>query len=238
MSKTSIALHNLRGFVILIVIAFHSFLAYLAWQPSSPVPFDSPPYHWKAIPISDSERWFGFDLFCASQYVYLMQFMFFLSGLLAWPSFGARAPVHLFTMPCSASWCAVSVRRLRADAARPLSGVPRRRVRPELVGLLDMGGIALLAHGADVVFVIPVGAKYRGCRVVLRYAPLRRTSGPALGRRSRASGPIFHRTARCLCAGLHSTVLGVQALGLGSIRSRSPFPRASHCFMSRISSLV
>ena len=32
MSKTSIALHNLRGFVILIVIAFHSFLAYLAWQ--------------------------------------------------------------------------------------------------------------------------------------------------------------------------------------------------------------
>ena len=87
MSKTSIALHNLRGFVILIVIAFHSFLAYLAWQPSSPVPFDSPPYHWKAIPISDSERWFGFDLFCASQYVYLMQFMFFLSGLFVWPSF-------------------------------------------------------------------------------------------------------------------------------------------------------
>jgi peptidoglycan/LPS O-acetylase OafA/YrhL len=89
-SRTSVALHNLRGFVILIVIAFHSFLAYLASQPSSPLPFDSPPYHWKAIPISDSEHWFGFDLFCASQYVYVMQFMFFLSGLFVWPSFRRR----------------------------------------------------------------------------------------------------------------------------------------------------
>ena len=219
MSKTSIALHNLRGFVILIVIAFHSFLAYLAWQPSSPVPFDSPPYHWKAIPISDSERWFGFELSCASQYVYLMQFMFFLPVCSSGRVFGARAPVHLFTIVLCVLVCR-SVRRLRADAARPLSGVPRRRVRPELVGLLDaLGGIALLAHGADVVFVIPVDAKHRGFRVVLRCAPFGRTSGPALGRRSRASGPIFHRTARCLCAGLHSTVLGVQALGLGSIRT-------------------
>ncbi len=83
-SNTSVALRNLRGFVILIVVAFHSFLAYLGSQSSSPVPFDSPPYHWKAIPITDNERWFGFDLFCASQYVYLMQFMFFLSGLFVW----------------------------------------------------------------------------------------------------------------------------------------------------------
>ncbi len=96
-SSTSTALHNLRGFVILIVIAFHSFLAYLASQPASPLPFDSPPYHWKAIPISDSVHWFGFDLFCASQYVYMMQFMFFLSGLFVWPSFrrkGAGAFVY------------------------------------------------------------------------------------------------------------------------------------------------
>jgi glucan biosynthesis protein C len=86
MSKSSLALSNLRAFVILIVVAFHSALAYLGSQPASSPPFDNPPYHWKAFPILDSERWFGFDLFCASQYVYLMHIMFFLSGLFVWSS--------------------------------------------------------------------------------------------------------------------------------------------------------
>jgi hypothetical protein len=86
MSKSSLALSNLRAFVILLVVAFHSVIAYLGSQPASPPPFDSPPYHWRSFPILDSERWFGFDLFCASQYVYLMHFMFFLSGLFVWSS--------------------------------------------------------------------------------------------------------------------------------------------------------
>ena len=93
-SQTSSALDNLRGFVIIIVVAFHSFLAYLGSNPSAPpLAFDSPPYHWKAIPISDSARWFGFDLFCAAQYVYLIQFMFFLSGLFVWPSLRRKGAV-------------------------------------------------------------------------------------------------------------------------------------------------
>jgi hypothetical protein len=90
MSKSSIALGNLRAFVILIVVAFHSVLAYLGSLPASPAPFDSPPYQWKAIPIIDSERWFGFDLFCAFQYLYLMHLMFLLSGLFVWPSLSRK----------------------------------------------------------------------------------------------------------------------------------------------------
>jgi glucan biosynthesis protein C len=90
MSKSSTALSNLRALTILLVVAFHSVLAYLGSQPASPAPFDSPPYHWRAIPILDNERWFGFDLFCASQYVYLMHFMFFLSGLFVWSSLGRK----------------------------------------------------------------------------------------------------------------------------------------------------
>jgi glucans biosynthesis protein C len=39
-----------------------------------------------ANPIIDSERWFGLDLFCAFQYVYLMHLMFLLSDLFVWPS--------------------------------------------------------------------------------------------------------------------------------------------------------
>jgi acyltransferase-like protein len=81
MSRTSLALSNLRAVVIVIVLAFHSVLAYLASLPAQPYAFDVPPYRWQASPIIDSQRWFGFDLFCAWQDVSLMSLMFFLSGL-------------------------------------------------------------------------------------------------------------------------------------------------------------
>ena len=90
MSKSSLALSNLRGFAIVMVVAFHSFIAYLGSQPEAQLPFDLPPYGWRANPIVDSERWFGFDLFCALQYVYLMQLLFFLSGLFVWPSLSRK----------------------------------------------------------------------------------------------------------------------------------------------------
>jgi len=81
MSRSSIALSNLRGIVIVIVLAFHSVLAYLASLPPQPFAFDAAPYRWQATPIIDTARWFGFDLFCAWQDVSLMSLMFFLSGL-------------------------------------------------------------------------------------------------------------------------------------------------------------
>ncbi len=96
-SKTSVALGNLRSVVILLVIGFHSVLAYLGSNPASPSPFDSPPYKWLSIAIIDKDRWFGFDLFCAFQYVFLMPFMFLLSGLFVWPSLsrkGSSSFVH------------------------------------------------------------------------------------------------------------------------------------------------
>ena len=67
--------------MIVIVLAFHSALAYLASLPSTPYRFESPPYLWQASPIIDTQRWFGFDLFCAWQDVSLMSLMFLLSGL-------------------------------------------------------------------------------------------------------------------------------------------------------------
>ncbi len=81
MSRSSIALSNLRAVVIVIVLAFHSVLAYLASLPATPYAFDAAPYRWQAIPIVDGQRWFGFDLFCAWQDISLMSLMFFLSGL-------------------------------------------------------------------------------------------------------------------------------------------------------------
>ncbi|MBI5265179.1 MAG: acyltransferase [Bradyrhizobium sp.] len=71
----------MRAVVIVIVVAFHSVLPYLASQPAQPYPFDAAPYRWIAFPILDRDRWFGFDLFCAWQDVSLMSLMFFLAGL-------------------------------------------------------------------------------------------------------------------------------------------------------------
>jgi glucans biosynthesis protein C len=85
-SSSSLALNNLRALVILVVVAFHSSLAYLGSQPASPFRFDESPFQWRAFPILDNHRWFGFDVFCAWQDVYLMALMFFLSALFTWPS--------------------------------------------------------------------------------------------------------------------------------------------------------
>ena len=86
LSRSSLALDNLRVVVILIVLAFHSVLAYVEWTSATSAGFDDPPYAWRAFPIVDSHRWFGFDLFCAWQDVYLMSLLFLLSGLFVWPS--------------------------------------------------------------------------------------------------------------------------------------------------------
>jgi hypothetical protein len=86
MSGSSLALNNLRGAVIFIVVAFHAVSAYLGSLAPSAYVFDRPPYLWRAFPIVDTHRWFGFDIFCAWQDVCLMCLMFFLSALFAWPS--------------------------------------------------------------------------------------------------------------------------------------------------------
>jgi hypothetical protein len=85
-SKTSLVLSNLRGFTIILVVTFHSLMAYLAYNPAPQPRYFPPPL------ISDAHRWIGFDLICASLYLFMMQFMFLLSGLFAWPSLVRRGP--------------------------------------------------------------------------------------------------------------------------------------------------
>src|SRR5260370_14152090 len=99
MSKTSLALHNLRGFVILNVLAFHSFISYIVSQPASPLPFDSPPYGWTANPIVDSHPWLRFDLICAFEFLCLMHLLLFLSGLFVLPRLLRNGPMPLLAEP-------------------------------------------------------------------------------------------------------------------------------------------
>jgi glucans biosynthesis protein C len=90
MSRSSIALANLRAVVIVIVLAFHAVLPYLVSLPAEPYRFNAEPYRWQAFPVIDSERWFGFDLFCAWQDLSLMALMFFLSGLFVMASLSRK----------------------------------------------------------------------------------------------------------------------------------------------------
>jgi glucans biosynthesis protein C len=90
MSRTSLALSHARGFAIALVVGAHAALAYLQHQPNSQLGFSSPPYAWRVVPVVDAQHWLGFDLFCALQFVVLMPFMFFLSGLFVWASLTRR----------------------------------------------------------------------------------------------------------------------------------------------------
>jgi Acyltransferase family len=95
MFTPSLALNNLRTFAVVIVLAVHSFVAYLGSSPASPYRFDDPPFQWRSLPIIDDERWLGFDIFCAHQDTYLIALLFFLSGLFVWPSL-ARKGARIF----------------------------------------------------------------------------------------------------------------------------------------------
>lgn len=91
-ASTSVALHGLRGFAVLMVVAFHASIAYIVNQPAATPPFDAAPYAWTVNPVVDQKRWLGIDLFCALQYSYLMHLMFFLSGLFVWPGIVRSGP--------------------------------------------------------------------------------------------------------------------------------------------------
>jgi len=71
-ARSSVALSNLRAIAIVVVLAFHSMLAYLASLPEGVRVFNEAPYSWRATPIIDGSRFFGFDLFCAWQDISLM----------------------------------------------------------------------------------------------------------------------------------------------------------------------
>ena len=95
--RASIAIDNLRAIVILLVLSFHSVLAYLNFLPTHSFAFDDPPYLWRSFPIVDNDRWIAFDLYCAWQDVFLMSFFMFLSGLFVWPSLSRKGSLSFLS---------------------------------------------------------------------------------------------------------------------------------------------
>ena len=71
MTRHDVAIDYLRAFVVVLVLAHHSVIAYAPYAHYDPVH-----YLWGA-PIVDTERWRGFDLFVLFNDNFFMSLMFF-----------------------------------------------------------------------------------------------------------------------------------------------------------------
>jgi peptidoglycan/LPS O-acetylase OafA/YrhL len=83
-------LSYLRTVVTLLVVAHHSALAYLSFNPPNHE-FASPLW-WAAFPVRDAETWRGLGLFVGWNDVFFMALMFFVSGIFVWPGLQRRGP--------------------------------------------------------------------------------------------------------------------------------------------------
>jgi peptidoglycan/LPS O-acetylase OafA/YrhL len=77
----NVAAGYLRTFVVVLVLAHHSVLAYHPFAPPPPGSLNAEPRWWQAFPVVDDQRWSGFAVFVGFNDVFFMSLLFFLSGL-------------------------------------------------------------------------------------------------------------------------------------------------------------
>jgi hypothetical protein len=82
----NVALGYLRGFLVVLVMAHHSVLAYIDSPPPQATSLITPPPYWRAFMVVDPHHWTGFSLFTGFNDDFFMSLMFFLSGLFVWSS--------------------------------------------------------------------------------------------------------------------------------------------------------
>ncbi|MGB8683357.1 MAG: acyltransferase [Candidatus Binatus sp.] len=82
----NVALGYLRGFLVVLVLAHHSVLAYIDSPPPQATSLLAQPPYWRAFMVVDSHHWVGFSIFTGFNDDFFMSLMFFLSGLFVWSS--------------------------------------------------------------------------------------------------------------------------------------------------------
>ena len=82
----NVALGYLRGFLVVLVLAHHSVLAYVDSPPPVASSLLSKPQWWRAFMVVDAQHWLGFSLFTGFNDDFFMSLMFFVSGLFVWAS--------------------------------------------------------------------------------------------------------------------------------------------------------
>jgi peptidoglycan/LPS O-acetylase OafA/YrhL len=84
------AIGYLRAFIVLLVVAHHTALAWVPYAPPPGSTFLAPPRAWLAIPVVEPVRWAPTLPFVAFNDVFFMSLMFFLSGLFLWQGLKRR----------------------------------------------------------------------------------------------------------------------------------------------------
>ena len=140
MSKSSLALSNLRAVVILIVLAFHSVLAYLDFLPPRPTRSTARRIEWQAFPIIDSQPLDGLRhlLRLARRLPDVVHVLPVRPVRVAEPD--AQAERNLSVRPLQADRRAAHPGRGVPDAACLLPDLPGVGGRPERGGLLAASG--------------------------------------------------------------------------------------------------
>jgi fucose 4-O-acetylase-like acetyltransferase len=87
------ALDYLRAFVVLLVVAHHTALAYTTFIPGPAPSFTAQLAYWTAFPILDPRRWAGFNVLVAWNDIFFMSLMFFLSGLFVSQGFSRKGAI-------------------------------------------------------------------------------------------------------------------------------------------------
>ena len=82
--RHNLALGYLRGFLVVLVLAHHSVLAYIDGPPPQATSLLAQPQYWRAFMIVDHQHWTGFSLFTGFNDDFFMSLMFFVSGLFVW----------------------------------------------------------------------------------------------------------------------------------------------------------
>ena len=82
----NLALGYLRGFLVVLVLAHHSVLAYIDGAPPQATSLLAQPQYWRAFMVVDHQQWTGFSLLTGFNDDFFMSLMFFVSGLFVWSS--------------------------------------------------------------------------------------------------------------------------------------------------------
>jgi Acyltransferase family len=83
----NVAIGYLRGFLVILVLAHHSAVAYFWGVPTSRAPLLKIPMLWRAFPVVDPRAHSALlTLFVSFNDTFFMALMFFVSGLFVWPS--------------------------------------------------------------------------------------------------------------------------------------------------------
>jgi len=82
----NVALGYLRGFLVVLVMAHHSVIAYIDVTLPRSKSLGAAPYYWRAFPVVDHVHAAVFGLFTAFNDDFFMSLMFFVSGLFVWSS--------------------------------------------------------------------------------------------------------------------------------------------------------